>query len=129
MATATFCTSGMVLRKAGAGHSSALDPGGASAMISTEATVELWIEEAESTVNNICRFNFTDNFTSLNNDTKMILREVASAIAAIQAIQFDMSGYTSRTEAEDMINLQRDIALRGLGILRDKKVTDFINGS
>jgi hypothetical protein len=40
-----------------------------------------------------------------------------------------MSGYTSRVEAEDMINVLRDASLRGLSILKDKKSQDFINGS
>jgi hypothetical protein len=37
-----------------------------------------------------------------------------------------MSGYTSRIEAEDLINVLRDAALRGLALLKDKKITDFI---
>jgi hypothetical protein len=40
-----------------------------------------------------------------------------------------MAGYTSRTEAEDMINILRDGALRGLSLLKDKKVQDFMNGA
>ena len=43
-------------------------------------------------------------------------------------IQYDFSGFTSRTEAEDMINVLRDAALRGMSILRDKKAQDFANG-
>jgi hypothetical protein len=37
-----------------------------------------------------------------------------------------MSGFTSRVEAEDMINILRDGALRGLSILRDKKAQQFL---
>ena len=40
----------------------------------------------------------------------------------------DMRGYT-KAEAENMINILRDGALRGLSLIRDKKVTDFINGA
>jgi len=40
-----------------------------------------------------------------------------------------LSGYTTRIEAEDMINILRDAALRGLSIIRDKKVVDFFNGT
>jgi hypothetical protein len=32
-------------------------------------------------------------------------------------------------EAEDMVNILRDAALRGLAILRDKKNQDFITGA
>ena len=38
-----------------------------------------------------------------------------------------MSAFTSRVEAEDMINVLRDAALRGLSLLRDKKQKVFIN--
>jgi hypothetical protein len=37
-----------------------------------------------------------------------------------------MSGYNSRVEAEDLINVLRDAALRNLALLKDKKHTDFI---
>jgi hypothetical protein len=65
----------------------------------------------------------------LNADVKGLLKEAASDLAAIYVIQFDMSGYTSRTEAEDMINVLRDAALRALSLLRDKKVQDFMIGA
>jgi hypothetical protein len=51
---------------------------------------------------------------------------VTSDIAAIYAIEYDLSGFTTRTEAEDMINILRDAALRGLSILRDKKTQTFL---
>ena len=68
----------------------------------------------------------TSAFSALPATTRMILREVASNIAAIYAITYDMSGFTSRLEAEDMINVLRDAALRGLSILRDQNVKNFL---
>jgi len=85
---------------------------------------------AESTVNCITRFNFSDAVTAgLNADVAGILSDVVSSLVAIEAIAYDMSGYSTRTEAENMINVLRDGALRGLSILRDKKVQDFITGA
>ncbi len=84
---------------------------------------------AESTVNNVVRFNFSDNYSTLNADVKYILTDVAASLVAIQAISYDMSTYPSRTIAEDMISTLRDAALRGLSILRDKKRETFINGA
>lgn len=84
---------------------------------------------AESTINCICRHNYSDDFSGLNIDVKQLLSDVASSLVAIEAITYDMSGYTSRIEAEDMINVLRDSALRGLSILRDKKVQEFINNA
>ena len=38
------------------------------------------------------------------------------------------ANYPSRIHAEDMINVLRDAALRGISILRDKKTQSFIKG-
>lgn len=98
----------------------------ASAISKAEIYVNSYMTEAESYINAQTRFNFSDVYGTLNADTKGILQEAASNIAAIYVIQFDLSGFTSRIEAEDMINVLRDAYLRDLQLLRDKKVTDFI---
>jgi len=85
--------------------------------------------QAENTVNCICRYNFSDDWAALNVDVKHLISDIVSSLVAIQAICYDMSGYTSRTEAEDMINVLRDGALRRLSIIRDKKVQDFMSGA
>lgn len=118
--TGIFATTAEVQRKAGAN---------ASATSKAEAYVNDYMTQAESAINGMARYNFSDNYATLNADTKGLLKEIASNIAAIYVILYDMSGFTSRTEAEDMINVLRDAALRGLSILRDKKVQDFIIGS
>lgn len=118
MATGIFCTIAEVERKAGAN---------CSAVSKAEAYVDDYTTQAESVINTMCRYNFSDNYAALNADVKGILKEVASDLAAMYVIQYDMSGFTSRIEAEDMINILRDAALRGLSILRDKKQQDFIN--
>ena len=115
-----FATTAEVGYKAGAN---------ASAVSNTETYINSFMTQVESTINSMCRYNFSDNYSTLNVDTKNILKEVASNLAAIYVIMYDMSGFTSRVEAEDMINVLRDAALRGLSILRDRKVQDFINGS
>jgi len=84
---------------------------------------------AESTCNVAARYNFSDNYATLNVDARHLLSDICSSLVAIEAICYDMSGYTSRTEAEDMINVLRDGALRGLSILTDKKNQDFIIGA
>ena len=115
--TGIFATTAEVERKAGAN---------CSVVSKAEAYTNDYVSQAESTINSMCRYNFSDNYAVLNVDTKAVLKDVASCLAAIYVIQYDMSGFTSRTEAEDMINVLRDSALRGLSILRDKKVQDFI---
>ena len=119
----TLCLSGAAMIKAGKGINDYFS--GANA----ETYLDPLINQAEGVVCGTCRYNFIDNYATLNTDVKHILEEVTSNLAAIYAIQYDFSGYTSRIEAEDMINILRDAALRGLSILRDKKVQDFIIGA
>jgi len=102
---------------------------GVSILASSEPYANSFISQAESVINMICRKVFatdTAAFTALPSTTKGILTEVASNLAAIYAITYDMSGYSSRIEAEDMINILRDGALRGLSLLRDQKQKDFL---
>ena len=115
-----FATTLNVQEKAGAN---------ASAVSNTEVYINSFMTQVESLINSIVRYNFSDNYGALNVDVKGILTEVSSNLAAIYVIQYDMSGYTSRIEAEDMVNILRDGALRGLSILRDKKVETFINAA
>ena len=118
--TGIFATTAEVLRKSGAN---------ASSVSTAEAYVNDYMTQAESLINSITRFNWSDAYSGLNADTKGVLKEIASNLAAIYVIQYDMSGFTSRTEAEDMINVLRDAALRGMSLLRDKKVKEFIDGA
>ena len=115
--TGIFATTVEVQRKAGAN---------ASATSNTEAYINQYIAEAESEINSLTRYNWSDNYAALNDDVKMILKRAASCLAANDVIKFDMSGFTTRTEAEDMINTNRDDYLRSLSILRDKNVQIFM---
>lgn len=117
--TGIFATSDEILVKAGENYDTSIN----------EARINKLCTQVESLINCMCRYNFSDNYSTLNADVKGILSEVASNLVAIYIISFNMAGYTSRIEAEDMINILRDGALRGLAILRDKKTQDFINGA
>ena len=118
--TGIFATTAEVQRKAGAN---------ASSTANVEAYINDFMTQAESEINVMTRFNWSDAYSGLNADVKGILKEAASNLAAIYVIQFDMSGFTTRTEAENMINVLRDGALRAMSILRDKKQQDFMNAA
>lgn len=118
--TGIFCTGTEVQRKAG---------NGASATSKAEAYTNDFIAQAESLINVMTRNNWSDQYGSLNADVKGILKEVASNLAAIYVINYDMSGFTTRTEAENMVNILRDAALRGMAVLRDKKQQTFMEGA
>lgn len=134
MVTTTFCVSGAVLAKAGEGinldlRNAATEPtisGASIIQVNGDYIVDQWITEAEALININSRHDFTDVYTYLSVNVKTILQQVASSLAAIEAVKYDMSGYTSREEAKSIIDVERDAVLRGLSLLRDKKVQDFI---
>jgi len=118
--TGIFATTEEVQRKAGEN---------ASTTSNTEAYINDFISQAESEINAVTRYNWSDAYSELNVDVKGILKEAASNLAAIYVIQYDMSGFTSRIEAEDMINILRDGYLRCIQILKDIKSQTFILGA
>jgi len=118
--TGIFATTAEVQRKAGSG---------ASATSKAEAYVNDFMTQAESEINAATRYNWSDNYSTLNVDVKGILKEAASCLAAIYVIAYDMSGYDTRTEAENLINVLRDSYLRCISLLRDKKTQEFLLGA
>ena len=104
---------------------------GASATVKAAGWFDTIIIDVEAFINCVCRFDFStaDAVTTLNTTVRGLLIDTSACLAAIEGIIWDMSGYASRIDAEDSINVLRDIALRNLSILRDKKTQDFITGA
>ena len=117
--TETMCTSGSVKLKAGANVSSAL----------TGAHYTTLINQAESHINSVCRINYTDTYAALNADVGKLLEDAASSLAAVGAINYDPSGYTTIGEATTLINVNINTATKCLNLLRDKNTTDFVTGA
>jgi hypothetical protein len=117
-----FCNQADMLRKAGANVNSNLN----AANDTTFTYSNDFISQAESIINARTRKNWSDIYSTLNNDIKKILKQVASDIAATYCINYDMSGYTSRVEAETMLDVLNNSINRGLQLLKDKKVETFM---
>ena len=100
----------------------------ASSTVKAAGWFDTIILDVEAVINVFTRFDWSaaDTASTLNASVRGILIDTGASLAAIQGITWDMSGFTSRIEAEDMINVLRDAALRGLSVLRDKKVEDFM---
>ena|SRR3990167_2966287 len=94
--TGIFATTAEVSRRAGAN---------ASATSNVEAYINDYMTQAESFINAATHKNWSDVYSTLNVDVKGILKKAASCLAAIDVINFDMSGFTSRAEAELMIKV------------------------
>jgi hypothetical protein len=118
--TGIFATTAEVQRKAGAK---------ASTTSNVEAYINDYMAQVESFINCLTRYNWSDAYAGLNADVKGLLKEAASNLAAIYVIEYDMSGFSSREEAENMIIILRDRANYAIKILQDKKVQDFATGA
>jgi hypothetical protein len=95
----------------------------------TDANKTAWGLHAENFLNVMCRYNFSDNFGSLNADVKYILSEYVARYVAVCGIAYNMAGFTSRIEAENMINvhLYRMRAIERL--LTDQKGVTYMQGA
>jgi len=102
----------------------------ANATSKATAATDVYVLDVESFINSATRYNWSDAYTAgLNEDVKGILTETSASLCAINVINSDMSGFTSRGEAESMITVLRDIALRNISILRDLKTQTFIQNA
>ena len=106
----TLCTSGAAIDKAGANR-----PTVSGAMLA------LFSDQAEG---KICAELHTDvvtNIASYGGQISGALSDICSSLIANKIINYDMSGYTSMREAETMLDVNDDIANKGLQVLKDKK--------
>ena len=103
----------------------------ANATSVTIAKTDIYVLTVESTINAITRYNWSDAFTTgLNADVGGILTETGAALCAIKVISSDMNSYPDGiAEAESMITILRDTAIRNLSVLKDIKNQTFILGA
>ena len=120
MADPTFCSVAEVGYKAGAGK---------SATSSAEAYVLAYAKGVEGYINSVTRYNWSDVYAALNVDVKFLLNEIQSNLAACYVILYDMSGYTSISEAQTMLNVLWDRAQECIKLLPDYKVKDFMSSA
>ena len=111
----TLCTSGQVVLKAGA-----------NAPILNEAQYDSLIENAESFVNVSTKFDWIASYPSLTSGAKLLLSDTVASYAAIDLINYDMSGYTSRTEAQVMLDVNWSKTVEGINLLKDDNYRTFI---
>lgn len=112
-----FATTAEVLRKTGAGVSSTS---------SAEAFINDYMTQAESYINVLTRTNYSNSYAGLDVDVKGLLKEAASNLAAIYAIQYDISGYNSTREAENMMNTNWKRFLHCIKLLDEQTANKFL---
>lgn len=114
----TLCINADVLKKAGAK---------ASTVSTAEAYTNVYIKMAEGQLSTAARYDWVTNYSSISTVGKGILRDAASSYAAALAMNYNMSGYTSRQESLTMVNIlwagfQKCVTL----LEKDNKYKEFI---
>jgi len=95
----------------------------------TEANHNDLVAQAESFLVTLSKYNWVDNYSGLNEDVKRILSEYCARYTAMSLILYNMAGFTSRLEAEDMVNTCLFRMRRIEKMLGDKNYISFIIGA
>ena len=77
----------------------------ANSTYTAEAYTNVYIKMAEGVLSVQTRYDWVSNYVSVSNIGKEALRTAVASYAAVQAIEADMSGFSSRQEALMMINV------------------------
>lgn len=103
---------------------------GAHSDVTTAGFFDEIIVSCEAIINARTRNDWTalDTASTLDASIRGLLIDCGACLAAIYGITYDMSGFNSRVEAEDRINVLRDRYLMLLSILSDKKTQTFMEG-
>lgn len=112
MPTWTLTTSGSAIAKAGTHANSTITASG--------STLLGWSNEAEGRIESESGKKWVDNYSALPTGIKGILSDVCSSLIAIKIVAYDPTGYITR-EADLILNVQDDIASKGMAILRELK--------
>lgn len=84
--------------------------------------------EIESYINDLCGYNFSDKYLTLNVDVKGILKMAASCYAAIMVLNYDSSGMAAR-EWETRLDVLTAFFNKAMQQLKEPSVIKFINSS
>jgi hypothetical protein len=87
------------------------------------------VPQAESVLCARTKKNWIDLFSTLNQDVRAILTKVVSNTAAIEAINYDMSGFSSRLEAQEMIENLRWGTEKLINELKNESIKNFIQNA
>ena len=78
-------------------------------------------DDAEAVINTATRKDWVADYSTVTANFKKILNHCASSMVAMDIINFDLSSFSSRNEAETMLDFLRDGIVRDLEILKDDK--------
>ena len=114
MASWNFTTSAAAIAKAGANANTVI--------VASKATLAKWSDDVEGTINALTRIDWIANPPTVN--FANFLSEIASCKIGNKIINYDMSGYTSRTEAQTMLDVNDNDADKNMNELKTKVIQE-----
>ncbi len=115
--TFNFTTIENAIKRAGAGANAVI--------VADTTTLNLWADDAEGDINARTRRDWVTN--PPNAATSGILSIIQAKMVAMDIINYNMGGYTSRAEAQTMLNvLDNDIDKR-INELRKQEIQEKMN--
>jgi len=108
----TFCSSLAATYKAGAEVK--------STVLSNSAMLTSFSESAEGTIEQETGLDFTTNYATHSTSIKNALTDVSSSLIANKMILASMAEYPSMRLAETLLDINDDIATKGLNTLKKK---------
>lgn len=91
-----------------------------------EANQQAWANQASAYLCCLCKYDLVTNVATLTAQGKNIFAEYIARYVAMCAIAYNMAGFTSRIEAEDMINIHH-MRMRAIEkILEQTDIKDFL---
>src|SRR3990167_938352 len=93
------------------------------------AATDVYVLDVEAAINVATRKNWSDSYSTLNVDVKYILMQTAATRCAQIVIMNQMSGFTSRAEAETMLDVLHSIYTTNIELLKLQAQQDFAVGA
>jgi len=109
----TLTISGAAIAKAGLNAN--------SSVIMDSVILDKWSDMAEATLSTITRYDWVTNYANVKTTFKQVLSDAVSDMIAMKIINYDMSGYSSRAEAETMLDVLRDNVVRNIEVLKEEE--------
>jgi hypothetical protein len=114
----TLCTSEAIIRKAGANAN--------STAIASAALLADFADKAEGQLCMKTRKDWVSSYAVTTN-FRPALADAVSDLAAMKVINYDMSGYTSRLEAQTMLDVLKDNSDKIIADLKEKTTQEAID--
>jgi len=114
----TLASSNAIVRKAGENANS--DITGSLALLIN------YCDQAESEFCAKTRYDWVTNYASVGTNFKPVIEKAVASLAAMEIIKDDMSGFTSRFEAQTMLDVMRDVVTTIITDIKEKHVQDVM---